>query len=237
VLIGCYGDYPDLSLRAVAGVLSEANVKEYCDVHIGANECCEDTLRELRRGIGDGLIDTLIESRRNINKDPMMRLLIGVTETPYLLWMDDDSWLRPGWARAFERFLDEEASREKPLDVAGSICVSNRWDGYADLLHARPWWRSDEMIPESQREQVAFPVGGLFLARTAFLRRHNFPDRGMVKCLDDMLLGDLVSQAGGRMAPFTPDIWNFITISDGPRRGFGEGEDGFRYDQDLTTSL
>ncbi len=238
VLIGCYGNYPHLSLRAVGSVLEEAGVKEVCDIHVGANECCHATLSELRRGMDDGLIDTLIESRHNLNKDPMMRLLIEVTETPYLLWMDDDSWLKPGWAPAFERFLEEEESlSEKPLDVAGSVCVMNRWDGYTDIVRARPWWRGEERIPEHQKEQAAFPQGGLVLARTAFLRAHNFPDRGMVKRLDDALLGDLIHQAGGRMAHFTPDIWSFITISDGPRRGFGEGEDGFRHDEDITTSL
>lgn len=238
VLIGCYGDYAHLSLRAVGSVLSEKNVKDFCDVHVGANDCCEATLRELRKGADAGLIDTLIESRRNINKDPMMRLLIGVTETPYVLWMDDDSWFKPGWVKAFERFVEAESCPEKPLDVGGAIFVANRWDGYADLLHARPWWRSDELIPDNQKQQVAFPVGSLFLARTQFLRAHNFPDRGMVKRLDDVLMGDLVSQAGGRMAAFTPDIWNFITISDAPRRGFGEGEDdGFRHDQDLSSTL
>lgn len=237
VLIGCYGDYAHLSLRAVGSVLAESNVKEFCDIHVGANECCETTLRELRKGADAGLIDTLIESRHNINKDPMMRLLIGVSETPYVLWLDDDSWFKPGWAQAFERFLEEEAPPENPLDVGGAVFVMNRWDEYAEFLRARPWWHSNERIPESQHQQVAFPLGGLFLARTQFLRTHNFPDRGMVKRLDDVLLGDLVSQAGGRMAPFTPDIWNYITISDAPRRGFGEGEDGFRHDEDLTTTL
>ncbi len=237
VLIGCYGDYAHLTLRAVSSVIGEARVKEFCDIHVGANECCETTLRELRKGADAGLIDTLIESRPNINKDPMMRLLIGVTETPYVLWMDDDSWLKPGWAAAFEKFLEGEPAPDKPVDVAGAIFVMNRWDGYADLLRARPWWRGEDRIPEHQKQQAAFPLGGLFLARTAFLRAHNFPDRGMVKRLDDVLLGDLITQAGGHMTPFTPEIWDFITISDAPRRGFGEGEDGFRHDEDLASTI
>ena len=39
--------------------------------------------------------------------------------------------------------------------------------------------------------RVAFPLGGLVIARTDYLRRHGYPDRGMAKGLDDVLLGEL----------------------------------------------
>ena len=63
--------------------------------------------------------------------------------------------------------------------------------------------------------------GGLFLARTAFLRRHDFPDRGMTKALDDVLLGELVQQVGGRVAYLPAELQSVARVSDGHRRGEG----------------
>lgn len=72
---------------------------------------------------------------------------------------------------------------------------------------------------------VWFPTEGLLLARTAFVRRNNFPDKGMVKRQDDLLFGDCIDQCGGRLVDFggIPEIMNRIRISCGQRRGTGEG--------------
>lgn len=72
---------------------------------------------------------------------------------------------------------------------------------------------------------VWFPTGGLFLAGTAFVRRNNFPDKGMVNRQDDLLFGDCIDQCGGRLVDFgrIPEIMNRIRISCGQRRGTGEG--------------
>ena len=52
----------------------------------------------------------------------------------------------------------------------------------------------------------------------------------MVKKLDDLLLGDCVSQTRGRLLDFgqTREIMDRVRISDGKRRGEGEGADGWR---------
>lgn len=230
ILLGCYGNYSHYSLRAIEGILSEAGVREQCDVHVGCNECSPTTLDALRRLANEGRIETLIESRPNLNKDPMMRLLLAVTETPYLLWMDDDSWLKPGWLEVFTRFIEQSA----PLDVAGAIHCAWRWPEYDAFLRHRPWWRDEARIPHDQVDKVLFPLGGMFLSRTEFLRKNNFPDRGMVKRLDDVLLGDLVNQTGGHMIPLSEEVWQHIVISDGERRGFGEGDDGWRDTEDTS---
>lgn len=224
ILLGCYGDFSHYSLRAIESVVSELSVREQCDVHVGCNDCCQTTVNALRRFADEGAIQTLIESRPNLNKDPMMRLLLAVTATPYVLWMDDDSWLQPGWLSAFSRFLDENL----PFDVAGAIYCSWRWPDYDAFVRRRPWWRDEALIPANQADKIVFPVGGMFLARTAFLRDNDFPDRGMVKRVDDVLLGDLVNQTGARMIGLSGDMWQHIVINDGERRGSGEGHDGWR---------
>jgi len=234
ILIGCYGDYPQYSIRAVQSVFASQRTKELCDVHVGCNACGPETISFVRSLREAEKIDTLIECGKNINKDPMMRLLIDVTRTTFLVWMDDDSHLGIGSMEAIEAFID----KHQEMDVAGHVFYIHRHRDYQRLVEARPWWPGFEALSEDQRERVFFPTGGLFIARTSFLRRHNFPDRNMVKRYDDVLLGDLVVAKGGRLEDFGHDpLINLIKISDGERRGTGEGEDGVVTNEDESASL
>src|SRR4051812_13982140 len=94
VLIGCYGDYPEYSLRAVESVLASERHERF-EVHVGCNRCGATTITRLRELFDEGAIQGLVESRKNINKDPMMRLLVEMARAPYVLWMDDDSHVMP----------------------------------------------------------------------------------------------------------------------------------------------
>jgi Glycosyltransferase like family 2 len=234
VLIGCYGDYPQYSIRAVESVFVSGLTKELYDVHVGCNACGQETINFLRSFRDSGNIKTLIECGENLNKDPMMRLLIAVTRTTFLVWMDDDSHLGVGSIEAIDEFIDKHPQ----MDVAGHVFYIHRHPDYQRLAEARPWWPGFEALSEDQRERVFFPTGGLFIARTSFLRRHNFPDRNMVKKYDDVLLGDLVVAKGGRLEDFGHDpLINLIKISDGERRGTGEGEDGLVTNDDEAALL
>jgi hypothetical protein len=220
VMVGCYGDFPDYSIRALNSIAFGKDLRRYCDVVIGLNECCEQTVSAARSLVEAGLVDAVIECRSNLNKDPMMRQLIALSKTTYVMWLDDDShFVDMIWPEAISRFIE----REHPFDAAGQ---NARWGPrrdldpqYIDFIHARPWWRTDAYQPPDLREWVPFVVGGLFLARTAFLRKYNFPDEGMVKAMDDVALGELMHQVGGRMVGLPGDILHMMRISDGQRRG------------------
>jgi hypothetical protein len=192
------------------------------DVYVGCNESSPEILAAFRKYLDEGCIEALVECRRNINKDPMMRVLLEMCETEYALWMDDDSHVLPGWDEYLLRFI--EANR--PFDAAGHMYYScERSAESRRFLRARPWYTS----PALEREPVTFPTGGLFLARVDWLRKHQFPDRAMIKREDDILLGDLICQQGGVLRDFASDrdLMDRIRISDGPRRGSGEGDDGW----------
>lgn len=178
-------------------------------------------MRENRKLLDLGKIDTLIESKENINKDPMMRLLLERAETEYVLWFDDDTHVMPGWNTAIEEFIAEK----HPFDVAGHIFYCERSEEYIRFLRNRPWW----MHVELQESVVWFPTGGFFLARTNFLIENNFPDSRMIKKQDDLLLGDLILQKKGKLLDFGGNraIMDRVMISDGNRRGTGEGSDGW----------
>lgn len=231
VLIGCYGDFSQYSLRAVESVLA-ADDRGRFDLHVGCSACCDATLTRLRAHLDAGRLCSITESRRNINKDPMMRVLLEMARGKYSLWMDDDSHVAPGWDSRFVKFI--EAQDE--FDCAGHVFYCHKQDEYRQFLRQRPWYRSEDsyLVPEHQ-QRTWFATGGLFLARTEFLREHGFPDRGMIKKQDDLLLGDLISQQHGKLIGFSGEIMECVSISDGQRRGEGEGSDGWLWKPNTDT--
>ena len=223
VLVGCYGGWPGYSIRAVESLINHCTSRERLDIYVGCNESSPEILAVLRAHLDAGRIDALVESRRNINKDPMMRVLLELCETEYMLWLDDDSHVLPGWDEHVLRFIETQ----QPLDCAGHVFfISDRSPEYAEFLRTRPWYVSRER----EKEPIWFATGGLFVARAAWLRRHDFPDRAMVKKQDDILFGDLLQQQDGVLKDFATDrgLMDRIRISDGIRRGSGEGRDGWR---------
>ena len=224
VLVGCYGDYPQLSLRAVASLLQQCRDRGRFELLVGCNEVGAETRDQLQNWYAAGAIDGLVLSRANRNKDPMMRVLLEMARSPWVLWLDDDSHVLDGWDTQLTGFIEREA----PFDVAGHIFFIDKWPEYRRYLRARPWFDGEDAYLEpGHRDRAWFATGGVFLARTAFLRRHNFPDRSMVKRYDDVLLGDLVSQQHGRLVHFPPELMDRLRIGDADRRGSGEGADGW----------
>lgn len=217
VLVGCYGDYPQYSIRAIESLLKNCAKREDFNLYVGCNESAPAILNLFRRYLDRGCIDVLVESQYNINKDPMLRVLLELCTTPYILWLDDDSHVLLHWDMHILDFI----SKSDPFDVAGHVFyISERSDEHLAFLRKRPWYVSKE------REAIPiwFATGGFFLARTAFLRNHSFPDRAMIKRADDVLLGELCQQQNGVLRDFgqNRDIMDRIKISDGERRGTGE---------------
>jgi hypothetical protein len=220
VVVGCYGDFPEYSLRALNSVAYGKGLREHCEFIIGLNDCCNETQVRARELLDLGVADAVIDCRRNLNKDPMMRLLVEAVRTPYLLWLDDDShFLADDWPAAFATAVVDE----HPFDVAGHRA---HWgpdrtedEEYMAFIRARPWWRGDRNYPAHLRQWCPFVPGGLFIARADFLRIHDFPDRGMIKGVDDVALGELVLQVGGRSVSLSAELLSLAKINDGHRRG------------------
>ncbi len=225
ILLCCYGDYPQYSLMAINSILAEPEVQATYEIHVGLNQCGQETTARMRELLDEGRIDTLLEARANLNKDPMMRLLLERTRTPYLVWMDDDSYFLPGGVAEMAQFLATAA----PFDIAGHIFYVERkadyMTGYEEFLRGRPWFRTVELIEDQAR--VFFATGGLWAARADYLREHNFPDRAMLKRQDDLLLADLVIQTGSRLTSFPETLLDQLKINQAPRRGIGEAPEDF----------
>ena len=144
----------------------------------------------------------------------MLRQMIELSQTPYVLVMDDDTHVRPGWLESLVAFI----RTSMPFDLAGKHYFWDRSPMYQRAVEQRPWWRGREFIPPAQRGRIRFCTGGFYLARTEFLRRHDYPDRGMVIQYDDTMLADLVYQVGGVLLEMPGVVLSKVSINDAERR-------------------
>ncbi|HZL35879.1 MAG TPA: hypothetical protein VFC78_11255 [Tepidisphaeraceae bacterium] len=126
VLVGCYGDYPQYSLRCLDSIAQGADRAGF-GLRVGCSACGERTLVSVRQRYDEGHIDTLIESKRNINKDPMMRLLVEAAAAPYVLWFDDDTHVEPEEEKGLRTYssLENPIRRPRRRDNAG--CPARAW--------------------------------------------------------------------------------------------------------------
>jgi hypothetical protein len=153
------------------------------------------------------------------------------TDTPYVLIVDDDSHVRPGWLDAVVTFVE----RSHPFDVAGQIFSVPRDEELQALTQARAWWRGADAGHPAYRAQSFFATGGFHLGRVAFLREHDYPDpavrlrhataAGTVRrpC-EDIMLSEYANQVGGRLLRFTKSVMDHVSVNDGKTRG-GDASD------------
>jgi hypothetical protein len=218
VLTNLYGDHPDLARRLLSQI---ARPGRRYPLLIGLSQCCAETVDAARATTPD----VLLECRANANKDPTMRVLLDLATTPYVLWLDDDVVLLDGWADAVADFLSATGGE---FDVAGYARTFERSSQYMRFLKQRPWYTGRPLQNVS-----VFPQGSVWLARTEYLLRHNYPDRSMVKKLDDVLLGDMLWQTGGRFIEFPDTLKAVAPRAPTARRGGGEEEDGWKMLDDM----
>lgn len=200
ILICAYGNYPQLISRLINSILNNSDNKN--KIHVGLNEGGLGSKAFLRNLIDNGKIASLIEVNPNIHKDRMMRKLIDCVNKDHFIWFDDDCYItRKGWDTEVINYM-----KQNPLfDIAGFPHMSHRlvWPyndpSYHEFLHQRPWYKG---IIQPNESECLFPVGGTWIARVEYLRKYDFPDRGMYlrwhQHRDDMLMGDFIKETGGQ---------------------------------------
>jgi hypothetical protein len=218
VLTNFYGDHPNLAHRLLTQI---ARPDRPYRLLIGLSECCQETVEAARQAAPD----VLLECRANANKDPTMRVLLDLVTTPFILWLDDDVVLLDGWADAVADFL---ATTHGEFDVAGYARTFERGAHYIRFLKQRPWYTGRPLQNVS-----VFPQGSVWMARTDYLLAHNYPDRAMIKKLDDVLLGDMLWQTDGRFAEFPDALKALAPRAATARRGTGEDDDGWKMLDDI----
>jgi hypothetical protein len=141
----------------------------------------------------------LWDSPANLYKEPMARLMYHDVPlgTEYVVWLDDDSHVEPGW---WEALL--------PLLVRKVDYIGQRWwvdylTGQADMIRVQPWYRGVPFDRQDGRPGVGFMTGGFMAVRAERLRQADFPDTAFTWRGDqlkqyggDTLLGEIARQLG-----------------------------------------
>lgn len=216
-----YGDYPALARRAIDSVLAHCRRASYRLV-VGANAVGTETRDYLKGLKARGAIDRLILSPVNINKCPMMRRMLRGVRTPYVWWFDDDSYVTS--ADALPERLRVARSAPPYEVIWGEVFgfgAEEHFSGGADVsgyVRRAPWYRGLPLPPDCW----VFATGGCWFARTAALRALRWPDRGLVKRADDILLGEAIRQQGWTMGNIGP---YGVRVNTETRRGDGEDQE------------
>ena len=202
---------------------------------VGANAIGPDTRAYLDTSQAQGATDCFVESRKNLNKCPMMRLLFEQVETEYIWWFDDDSYLVD--SGAFRAWLDTAEQAPKQVVMWGKLAVCNHSSAFAPdredalgFVRSAAWYRG--LPPPSWRAggkgefnfgghglgdgRWFFILGGCWLIRTSAVRALDWPDRRLIKMGDDVFLGEAIRQHGWRIANMETTS---VAINTARRRG------------------
>ena len=209
-----FGDYPDLTRRAIGSILAHCPRSGYRLI-VGANAVGEETCSFLRWLRHSGAIDRLIVSKRNINKCPMMRRMFEHVETELIWWFDDDSYIADPAAFGRWRRCAERASAQTVM--WGKVAVCDHPSAFApdlpdavSFVRSADWYRG--LTPPSWKVggrgdfdfqgrgtgdgRWFFILGGCWMIRTRTIRALNWPDRRLLKLGDDVFLGEAIRQHG-----------------------------------------
>jgi FkbM family methyltransferase len=216
-----YGDYPHLARQAIESIRTHCERAVYRLV-VGANAVCDETRHYLESLERSGAIDRLILSDENITKLPMMQRMLEDVSTDLFWWFDDDSYVVSAdalperlriartappthvmWGHKF--FFSHELDFSCGVDVSGYV-------------RRAPWYRG--LDPPSSvnggDSRWFFITGGCWVIRTEAVRTLGWPDLGLVKRHDDVLLGEAIRQHGWESVDIGPCG---TAINTEPRRG------------------
>jgi hypothetical protein len=213
-----YGDHPDLILRCLDSILREPRFADHMEILVGCNNVSPRVLHEIEQRFKRERITALIRAPINFNKAGMQRFTFRLARGPYILSLDDDMYFKPGWFPIFKDFV----LSSHPFEAAGRLHeLSSRrgWSGkkkpYHEFVERKRWWRG----VQPREDKVNFPAGQCFLARRDFVVGNDYPDLGMKIDWDDVLLGDMITQLGGKLLFFSDPLYEHVVIDDIASRG------------------
>ncbi len=227
-----YGNHPQLARRCIDSIRHFCRRSEYRLV-VGANAVGRETQEYLERLHASGEIDQLHLSVHNLNKCPMMRRMLRGLDTEFVWWFDDDAYITSSEAL---RGRVQRARRSPPSVVVwghrffmAALQDFARGADVAGFIRSASWYRGRELpcanaatgrLNGDGEGRWFFPVGCSWFMRARALRELDWPDPRLIKCAEDILMGEAIRQQGWEME----DI-GALGVVEGyeERRGDGEG--------------
>lgn len=188
-----YGDFPHLAERCLGSILPLYNAGVRTTVY--ANDPSPATLA-VALGMG---YDPIVFSPQ-IYKYPVLKLTVAAAVRPFLMWFDDDSYIKHEDKLGWLRMVNVERQVKK-ADLMGSVYTQALMGGQAKWVRTRPWFKGKPV-----RQVPSFVQGAWWLARTAFLRELGWPDADIRHNGGDVMLGVACDQAGGKMVKFREGV-------------------------------
>lgn len=201
-----YGEYTALAGRCINSICMAAPQALPDGLRVGLNVVGKDTERYVQALVEAGWLrpQNIYRASENIHKYPMMRRMLydqayPIT-TPYVMWFDDDSYVKDEMEKASPTFLDSVAAvmgnkaspdtHRLPAVIGGIYTLCLR-PGQADWIQAQSWYGG-----VSVKDPMRFITGGWWTARLEELRRLNYPWKSLDHRGGDVMLGAACDQAG-----------------------------------------
>jgi hypothetical protein len=173
-----------------------------------------------------GMKVTLWDSSENLYKEPMSRLMYYSMplESEYAIWLDDDSYVDPGWWQALRELLDQR------VDYVGQDWWLTYRPGQTEMYQTRPWYRGVPFLVQEGKNGSRFMTGGFMAVRMSRLLEANYPDTDFVWKREtlqhdggDSMLGEIARQLGWTRAVHSTGVHVNVDLEGkypAPRRGF-----------------
>lgn len=197
--------------------------REKCNIFVGCNEVAPTTADELRELYNEGAIDLLVVSKDNICKEGMAQIFMQYVDTPYIIFIDDDTH--------FHGDVLTEIEEEIAYDTEGIVAEWGRVAGFVPVGKVTQQSTFGTSIGiEDVRKQAWFTgkplygvqaiAGGFAVARTEALKQVDYPSNEFAIYAEDIILGMGLYQQGWAVRN-APVFWDRDKVSFGDERGVG----------------
>lgn len=200
-----YGDYPELAARCIGSIVNSDDLNHVSEIRVGMNAVCEATRDLVLSAMESAPVPFLVYEEltgANVMKYPLMRRMLYDPQHPirkqasHVMWFDDDSYVVDG--RLFLAGCAAEVRKHSP-DVMGSLYLPGYfWTRDEKQAFTTQPWYTGQLLDTKPK----FATGGWWVASLEFLAKMNYPVPELRHNGGDVLLGEMVRQAKGRLHNF-----------------------------------
>jgi len=184
-----YGDHFKLAKKCINSIV-KILPKELYELRVGMNECCEDTIKHIKK-LSPKYVDRIYEEDKNIDKYPLMTKMFKDIDTEFIWWFDDDCFIKDELA-IIKRLKAMDSNKDKKTVVLGHTFFFGRtknWKTFRPSVNEwckKQVWYEGKKEPSGKNEYTEgycdddnrkfwFPTGYSWFARTDFIKEIEYP--------------------------------------------------------------
>lgn len=199
-----YGDHAGLARRCLASICTNCPGLTAKSLRIGMNAVGSETEEYVNSLVAAGVVseENLWRSPTNLHKYPLMRRMFygdsqhAPIHTKYVMWFDDDSFIKPPPPNASAHFLQSVEAAMRPQErtaphMLGSIYQIRLYGQQEDWIKAQWWYTGKPVV-----DPVRFATGGWWTALMATMWQLNYPWPSLDHRGGDVMLGACMHQQG-----------------------------------------